>query len=163
MKVWGALVAPFHPKGVPSSSELWTLHEPLSSSSPNLAHHVFIELTLYTGVFSCFSKFGPLLVPVKQNSNATAYEDILNSCVVLALWQGFEEEPHIGVMVRCLQNYTVYILPGKPLCTDLPSNVYFTMLCFTMLGWGNTAKLAWFSFTLERIPRNHSKEMLFFL
>lgn len=40
-----------------------------------------------------------LFVPMKRSVNAAAYEDILDSCRVLTLWQQFGKEPQICVMV----------------------------------------------------------------
>lgn len=43
-----------------------------SSSTPTMANHGFLELTLYTGTLSCLNRFGPQFVLVKGNVNATA-------------------------------------------------------------------------------------------
>lgn len=50
----------------------------------DLRNHVFTELALYTGALACLG----LLVPMKENCNATAYKDIHN-CLFRTFWQYF--------------------------------------------------------------------------
>lgn len=48
------------------------------------------------------------LVPVKRNCNDTAYKDIWYNCVLPTLWQ-FEQEPFMGVIVKCPYGHIVYL------------------------------------------------------
>lgn len=81
-----------------STFEVRALHRKLQISSPKLVHRVFMELCAQV---HCHAGTGlGLLVPVKGNCHATAYQDIMYSYMLSSLCQQFWEGPHKGIMVK---------------------------------------------------------------
>lgn len=76
-----------------------TCEEQSSSSTPTSLNRALIDLILAQGPHPhAETGMGPL-VEVKGNLKTPAYKDIRSSCVLPTLWQQFEEEQHMGMMV----------------------------------------------------------------
>lgn len=99
----------------------------LSSSTPNVS----MELTDLTGSL-CWNRFGPLSSS-EGTCNATAYRDVLTSCVLQPLWQQLEEGRHMGVVGGCPHAFGhIYIscIPSFYTCLSVLSLHHYCFFFF---------------------------------